>query len=59
MLAASESECEEERIGGEAGAVRRAAATLASLAGADHALYSEQRRTGSGAKHPLFKKFRY
>ncbi|CAG4947548.1 unnamed protein product [Parnassius apollo] len=56
VLAASESECEEEReAGGAAGAggARRGAPSLASLAGADDALYLEHRRQHN--KHPLFK----
>ncbi|CAH2039568.1 unnamed protein product, partial [Iphiclides podalirius] len=56
VLAASESECEEEREAG-AGGARRGAPSLASLAGADDALYLEHRRQHN--KHPLFKKFRY
>ncbi|XP_026762625.1 general transcription and DNA repair factor IIH helicase subunit XPB [Galleria mellonella] len=64
VLAASETECEEEREGGAggsggAGSARRAAGSLASLAGADDGLYLEHRRSGIQNKHPLFKKFRY
>ncbi|XP_022113513.1 general transcription and DNA repair factor IIH helicase subunit XPB [Pieris rapae] len=60
VLAASETECEEEREGGlgGSGGVSRRAAPLSSLAGADDALYLEHRR-GQHNKHPLFKKFRY
>ncbi|CAH0398779.1 unnamed protein product [Chilo suppressalis] len=61
VLAASETECEEEREGGVGGAggsgARRAGGTLSSLAGADDALYLERRHSTN--KHPLFKKFRY
>jgi DNA excision repair protein ERCC-3 len=56
VLAASETECEEEREGGVGGGTRRAGA-LSSLAGADDALYLERRNAHN--KHPLFKKFRY
>ncbi|CAH2091090.1 unnamed protein product [Euphydryas editha] len=58
VLAASETDCEEEREGGTATA-RRAPGSLASLAGADDALYLEHRRAATHNKHPLFKKFRY
>ncbi|CAH0584332.1 unnamed protein product [Chrysodeixis includens] len=61
VLAASETECEEEReggVGGAGGAARRPGA-LSSLAGADDALYLEHRRSNNLQKHPLFKKFRY
>lgn len=65
VLAASETDCEEERAVGEAasgsaGGARRPG-NLASLAGADDALYYEYRRAAGvpGSKHPLFKKFRY
>ncbi|XP_041987489.1 general transcription and DNA repair factor IIH helicase subunit XPB [Aricia agestis] len=60
VLATTESECEDEREGGVGGAggagAARRAGTLASLAGADDALYLERRAAN---KHPLFKKFRY
>ncbi|KAF9418994.1 hypothetical protein HW555_004321 [Spodoptera exigua] len=62
VLAASETECEEEREGGVGGAgsgVARRAGALSSLAGADDALYLEHRRNANAQKHPLFKKFRY
>lgn len=64
VLAASETDCEEEREGGaggagSAGGARRTAGSLASLAGADDALYLEHRRSSHHNKHPLFKKFRY
>ncbi|CAH1638666.1 unnamed protein product [Spodoptera littoralis] len=62
VLAASETECEEEREGGVGGAgsgVARRAGALSSLAGADDALYFEHRRNANAQKHPLFKKFRY
>ncbi|XP_063363104.1 general transcription and DNA repair factor IIH helicase subunit XPB isoform X1 [Cydia amplana] len=57
VLAASETECEEEGGAGGLGGARRAGGSLASLAGADDALYLERRNAGN--KHPLFKKFRY
>ena len=60
MLAASETDCEEEREGVAGGSgARRAGSSLASLAGADDALYLEHRRNAHQNKHPLFKKFRY
>lgn len=59
VLAASETDCEEERVLGEGG-VRRATGTLSSLAGGDDAFYVEHRRSAKQLnKHPLFKKFRY
>ncbi|CAK1556300.1 unnamed protein product [Leptosia nina] len=58
VLAASETECEEERESGPGGSsgggVSRRAGALSSLAGADDALYLEHRR-GQHNKHPLFK----
>lgn len=59
VLAASETECEEEREAGAGGGVWRRGAALSSLAGADDALYLEHRRNNAQNKHPLFKKFRY
>ena len=60
VLAASETECEEEREGGVGGAgVSRRPGAMSSLAGADDALYLEHRRNANAQKHPLFKKFRY
>lgn len=62
VLAASETDCEDEREGavGGAGAVVRRGGALASLAGGDDALYLEHRRAANALnKHPLFKKFRY
>lgn len=62
VLAASETECEEEReggVGGSGSGVARRAGALSSLAGADDALYLEHRRNANAQKHPLFKKFRY
>ncbi|XP_013190628.1 general transcription and DNA repair factor IIH helicase subunit XPB [Amyelois transitella] len=61
VLAASETECEDEREpgAGGAGGARRGAGALSSLAGADDALYLEHRRNAQHNKHPLFKKFRY
>lgn len=58
VLAASETECEEEREGGAGGGVARRGGALSSLAGADDALYMEHRRNAHHNKHPLFKKFR-
>ncbi|XP_028172539.1 general transcription and DNA repair factor IIH helicase subunit XPB [Ostrinia furnacalis] len=59
VLAASETDCEDEREGGPGGVggTARRGGALSSLAGADDALYLEHRR-GPANKHPLFKKFR-
>ncbi|XP_014279590.1 general transcription and DNA repair factor IIH helicase/translocase subunit XPB isoform X1 [Halyomorpha halys] len=62
VLAASDIDCDEERVpgdpsshGGRFGA-RRAHGSMASMSGADDAVYMEYKRPAS--KHPLFKKFR-
>ncbi|KAI5710869.1 hypothetical protein M8J75_012099 [Diaphorina citri] len=60
VLAASETDADEERVAGEVGGVsggfKRSGGTMASLSGADDAVYHESRF--SNVKHPLFKKFR-
>jgi len=45
-------------VSGSRPAVKKVAGNMASLSGADDNLYTEFRKAGSGAKHPLFKKFR-
>ena len=63
VLAASDIDADEERVpgdpsshGGRFGGTRRAHGTMASMSGADDAVYMEYKRPAS--KHPLFKKFR-
>lgn len=63
VLAASDIDCEDERIPGE-NAVRpggsRRIGQMGSVSGADDAVYYEYKKSTSTAnKHPLFKKFRY
>lgn len=66
VLAASDIDCEDERIPGE-NAVKggpggsRRIGHMGSVSGADDAVYYEYKKSsGSNAnKHPLFKKFRY
>lgn len=65
VLAASDIDCEEERVPGEGlvgksgpGSSRRVA-QMGSVSGADDAVYYEYKKSSSTAhKHPLFKKFR-
>lgn len=63
VLAASETDADEERVAGElgsSGGFRRVGGAMSSLSGADDAVYHEysQRSSFSNVKHPLFKKFR-
>ncbi|XP_074042836.1 ATP-dependent DNA helicase hay [Leptinotarsa decemlineata] len=62
VLAASDIDCEDERMPGESGpkgsAVRRVG-NMGSMSGADDAVYYEYRKSNNLNKHPLFKKFRY
>ncbi|KAL7295517.1 hypothetical protein TKK_0011162 [Trichogramma kaykai] len=66
VLSASDADADEERAVGEGPAGRggmvRKAGNMASLSGADDAVYYEYKRPGAsssmGCKHPLFKKFR-
>ncbi|XP_054286214.1 general transcription and DNA repair factor IIH helicase subunit XPB [Macrosteles quadrilineatus] len=66
VLAASETDADEERVPGEGGravpggaGTSRRSGTLASMSGADDAVYMEYRRQYlANIKHPLFKKFR-
>ncbi|XP_039281828.1 LOW QUALITY PROTEIN: general transcription and DNA repair factor IIH helicase subunit XPB [Nilaparvata lugens] len=65
VLAASDMDADEERMPGEGvglsgargGGSSRRAGNMASMSGADDAVYFEYRRN-SNVKHPLFKKFR-
>ncbi|KRT85080.1 helicase [Oryctes borbonicus] len=67
VLAASDIECEDEKIPGEGGArgglaVHRRVGGIGSLSGADDTVYYEYKKSASSStanKHPLFKKFRY
>lgn len=67
VLAASETDADEERVpgegprGGAAGSsgVSRRPGSLSSMSGADDAVYMEYRKQYlANIKHPLFKKFR-
>ncbi|XP_022903652.2 general transcription and DNA repair factor IIH helicase/translocase subunit XPB [Onthophagus taurus] len=67
VLAASDIDCEDERIPGEgvsrsgAGGNRRIG-HMGSMSGADDAVYYEYKKSAASStanKHPLFKKFRY
>ncbi|XP_017779888.1 PREDICTED: DNA excision repair protein haywire [Nicrophorus vespilloides] len=61
VLAASEVDCEDERIpgeGGPRGPGGRRVGHMGSMSGADDGVYYEYKKS-SGNKHPLFKKFRY
>lgn len=61
VLAASDADCEEERMLGEGGVARpgssKRAGGLGSMSGADDAVYYEYKKR-TGHLHPLFKKFR-
>jgi len=66
VLAASDIDCEDERIPGEGGARGGPGGTrrighMGSMSGADDAVYYEYKKNASSStanKHPLFKKFR-
>ena len=63
VLAASDIDADEERVpgelGGKVGPFGRRVGTMASMSGADDAVYMEYKRSSSNLpKHPLFKKFR-
>nr|CAG4642321.1 EOG090X01LU [Evadne anonyx] len=62
VLRASEADADEERvqgeIGGKVGPFGRRIGTMASMSGADDAVYMEYKRSSNLPKHPLFKKFR-
>ncbi|CAH1112643.1 unnamed protein product [Psylliodes chrysocephalus] len=63
VLAASDIDCEDERVPGEGGprsGMIRKAGNMGSMSGADDAVYYEYRKHGTLTnKHPLFKRFRY
>ncbi|XP_060535753.1 general transcription and DNA repair factor IIH helicase subunit XPB [Cylas formicarius] len=64
VLAASDIDCEDEKVPGEGGprgggAVGRKVGGLGSMSGGDDAVYYEFKRSSNVNKHPLFKKFRY
>lgn len=64
VLAASDIDCEDERVPGEGGprpggSGSRRAGAMGSMSGADDAVYYEFKKGSSHNKHPLFKKFRY
>ncbi|XP_018569515.1 DNA excision repair protein haywire [Anoplophora glabripennis] len=64
VLAASDIDCEDERIPGEGGlkggsGASRRIGNMGSISGADDAVYYEYKKPSSQNKHPLFKKFRY
>lgn len=60
VLAASDIDCEDEKVPGEAGFGRvvKRSGGLSSLSGGDDAVYYEFRRKNNNHQHPLFKKFR-
>ncbi|XP_063989827.1 general transcription and DNA repair factor IIH helicase subunit XPB [Diachasmimorpha longicaudata] len=61
VLSASDTDADEERIPGEGPKIIRKVGNLASLSGADDAVYYEYKKSASSStanKHPLFKKFR-
>nr|CAI5849997.1 unnamed protein product [Callosobruchus analis] len=58
VLAASDIDCEDERIPGEGGAkagATRRTGNLGSMSGADDAVYYEFKKSNNINKHPLFK----
>ena len=61
VLAASDIDCEDERVPGEGGVMRpgtsKRAGGFSSLSGADD-VYYEYRKNKNLNQHPLFKKFR-
>lgn len=62
VLAATDMDCEDERLPGEIGAPRAGSSKkggLGSMSGADDAVYYEYKKKSNNAHaHPLFKKFR-
>ncbi|KAG4071956.1 hypothetical protein HA402_006117 [Bradysia odoriphaga] len=62
VLAASDIDCEDEKIPGEGGVVRpggsRRMGGISSMSGGDDAVYYEFKRKNVHNVHPLFKKFR-
>ncbi|XP_050300771.1 general transcription and DNA repair factor IIH helicase subunit XPB [Anthonomus grandis grandis] len=62
VLAASDIDCEDEKIPGEGGpraGANRRAGQMGSMSGADDAVYYQFKNSNNTNKHPLFKKFRY
>lgn len=62
VLAASDIDCEDERLPGEGGprtGTNRRVGHMGSMSGGDDAIYHEFKRSTNVNKHPLFKKFRY
>ncbi len=63
VLAASDIDCEDEKVPGEGGFVRpggsgRRVGGISSMSGGDDAVYYEFKRKNAHNVHPLFKKFR-
>lgn len=59
LLAANDTDVDDERIPGEGyRPIMRKAGNMSSISGADDGVYYEYRKTSSGNKHPLFKRFR-
>lgn len=62
VLAASDIDCEDEKVPGEGGFVRpggsRRTGGISSMSGGDDAVYYEFKRKNVHNVHPLFKKFR-
>ncbi|XP_040581556.1 general transcription and DNA repair factor IIH helicase/translocase subunit XPB [Lepeophtheirus salmonis] len=58
ILASTDTDLDEERDLKGVGGFQRRTGNMASMSGADDNVYSEMRRNKSGAKHPLFKKFK-
>lgn len=59
VLAANDTDADEERMPFESTSksYKKVSGKMSSMSGADDAVYAEFKRN-SGAKHPLFKKFR-
>ena len=63
-MAASDIDCEDEKVPGEGGAIRpgasgsRRTGGTSSMSGGDDAVYYEFKRKNAHNVHPLFKKFR-
>ncbi|XP_015113193.1 general transcription and DNA repair factor IIH helicase subunit XPB isoform X1 [Diachasma alloeum] len=61
VLSASDTDADEEKIPGDGPKIVRKVGNLASMSGADDAVYYEYKKSASSStanKHPLFKKFR-
>ncbi|KAJ8982682.1 hypothetical protein NQ317_013154 [Molorchus minor] len=60
VLAASDIDCEDERMPGEGPlktGTNRRVGNIGSMSGADDAIYYEYKKSSNQHKHPLFKKF--